>query len=75
MSRATFFVQECPTCGRSLEVRVDLLGKLVKCRHCSGRFVASDPANTSATLVSDSAILERADELLATVESMPSRPR
>jgi len=75
VSRATFFVQECPTCGRSLEVRVDLLGKLVKCRHCSGRFVASDPANTSATLVSDSAILGRADELLATVESMPSRPR
>jgi len=75
VSRATFFVQECPTCGRSLEVRVDLLGKLVKCRHCSGRFVASSPANTSATLVSDSAILERADELLATVESMPSRPR
>ena len=29
MSKATYFVQECPTCGRDLEIRVEYLGKRV----------------------------------------------
>ena len=27
MPGGTYFVQECPTCGRSLQVRVEYLGK------------------------------------------------
>ena len=40
MSRSTYFVQECPTCGRNLQVRVQYLGKQVVCQHCSARFEA-----------------------------------
>ncbi len=45
MSRNTYFVQECPTCGRNLQVRVQYLGKQVVCQHCSARFEACDPSS------------------------------
>ena len=35
-----FFVQECPTCGRSLEIGVAHLGRDVYCRHCHAKFTA-----------------------------------
>jgi len=77
MSHATYFTQECPTCGRRLQVRIAYLGKQVVCQHCSGRFDACDPDGVSATAIpagSPSGILERADELLATVDRK-KRPR
>ena len=72
MSGATFFIRECPTCGRRLQVRVEYLGKLVKCQHCHGQFEAIDDASISAQ---ESAILSRVDELLASPNVMPHRPR
>ena len=65
MSKSTYFVQECPTCGRSLQVRVEYLGRQVVCQHCHGRFEATDPTN-SARPMSDSSsdLLRRADQLL-----------
>jgi hypothetical protein len=74
MSRSTYFVQECPTCGRSLQVCVEYLGRQVVCQHCHGRFEASDPTNT-APRASQSGIdlLRRADELLG-ANDLP-RPR
>jgi hypothetical protein len=77
MIRSTYFVQECPTCGRSLRVRVEYLGKLVVCQHCRARFEACDPAS-GETVSSDSsvALLRRAEELLETVERQRSeRPQ
>lgn len=67
MSKVTFFLQECPTCGRGLEVRVEYLGKKVACQHCGGRFVAKDPSTTESEEVVDSysTLLRRVDELLA----------
>ena len=62
MSRSTYFVQECPTCGRSLQVRIEYLGRQVVCQHCHGRFEACDPAN--AIKGSSGDLLRRADELL-----------
>jgi hypothetical protein len=63
MSTATYFVQACPTCGRTLEIRVEYLGKRVVCQHCQGRFVASNSRH--AYDLSDSGILmRRAEELL-----------
>ncbi len=41
MSRATFFDLDCPTCGRPLQIRLNLLGKLVNCRHCRAKFTAT----------------------------------
>ena len=69
MSKATYFVQECPTCGRDLEIRVEYLGKRVACQHCRGQFVASDPSGAPATTESPSVLLlRRAEELLQLAE-------
>jgi len=67
MAHRVNFVQECPTCGRTLEIPVEYLGREVACQHCRGRFVATD--STNSPLLSDSGILmQRADELIAQAE-------
>ena len=76
MSNSTYFVQECPTCGRRLNVRVEYLGKSVVCQHCLGRFVAFDadsgPAPTSESGVS---LLQRAEQLLESAARCADRAR
>ena len=68
MPGATYFVQECPTCGRCLQIRVEYLGKRVACQHCQGKFLAADPANRRGGIVDPgNALLRRANELLDTV--------
>jgi hypothetical protein len=66
-----FFVQECPTCGRSLEIGVAHLGRDVYCRHCHAKFMA----RPSDTPVRDAAevdsLLRRAERL---IEEVPLRP-
>lgn len=69
MPRSTFFVQECPTCGRNLQVRVEHLGKRVVCQHCQARFEASDSAIGGGPSHSGLALLRRAEELLQRVDS------
>ena len=65
MSSAMYFVQECPICGRALQVRMQHLGKTLKCRHCNGDFEACDPDSTSYPPKSSSlGVLERAEQLL-----------
>jgi|EndMetStandDraft_3_1072993.scaffolds.fasta_scaffold690298_1 hypothetical protein len=68
MSKPVYYVQECPTCGRRLQIRVVYLGKQVVCQHCLAEFSASDPAGKQF-VPSDSSrdMLLRAEELLATV--------
>ena len=74
MSGATYFVQECPTCSRRLQVRLEYLGKTVACQHCNGRFEAADPAMVKD--ISDSAeLLLRAEELLASADTTRVKPR
>ncbi len=63
MSTSTFFVQECPTCGRRLRIRVEYLGKRVVCQHCRGQLLACDPASNRYGS-SDSAVIQKAEELL-----------
>ena len=65
MPRSTYFVQECPTCGRNLQVRIEYLGKQVVCQHCAARFEACEPG-TAAYPPSNSSLslLQRAEELL-----------
>jgi len=65
MSNPTFFLQECPTCGRRLQVRVTYLGRDLACPHCCGRFVARDPSIPLPSLGNGKSLLEKADELLA----------
>jgi hypothetical protein len=65
MSSATFFTQECLTCGRRLHIRVEYLGKKVVCQHCRGQFIACDPnSNRYGTIPPADTLLKRADELL-----------
>ncbi|MDZ7616688.1 MAG: response regulator [Patescibacteria group bacterium] len=76
MSNSTYFVQECPTCGRRLQIRVEYLGKQVVCQHCQGRLIASDPSNTRVDDGQEgNALLRRADELLESVERWKCRAR
>jgi len=65
MAGVTYFVQECPTCGRRLQVRVVYLGKRVACLHCGAQFTACDPHSPEYP-PSDSGLnlLARADQLL-----------
>jgi hypothetical protein len=68
MSRSTYFVQECPTCGRSLQVRVEYLGRQVMCQHCHGSFEAYDPANSrEVPAKTPPSLLHRADQLLESI--------
>jgi DNA-directed RNA polymerase subunit RPC12/RpoP len=65
MPNSTYFIQECPTCGRRLQIRVEYLGKRVRCQHCRGQFEAIDPASTRCDPAEQgNALLRRADELL-----------
>ena len=67
MPRNTYFVQECPTCGRNLQVRVEYLGKQVVCQHCGARFEACEPGSNAYPRSSSSlSLLERAEQLLQT---------
>ncbi|MGO9115185.1 MAG: response regulator [Thermoguttaceae bacterium] len=68
MQNATYFVQECPTCGRRLQIRVEYLGKRVACQHCQGIFVAADSSSMRGEPVDQgSALMRRANELLDSV--------
>ena len=59
MASAIYFVQECPTCGRRLQIRVEYLAGVV-CQHCQGRFLAVDPASVRGDYVDHgSALLRR----------------
>lgn len=65
MSSSTYYAQECPTCGRKLQVRVKYLGKNVVCQHCNATFVAMDPASALEEPVEGSgSILARAEQLI-----------
>ena len=59
----TYFIQECPTCGRTLHVQVKYLGRELTCQHCRGKLLARDPEDTPEVNRSI-ALLRRADELL-----------
>jgi len=66
---ATFYYQECPTCGRALRIRINYLGKTVVCEHCQGSFTAQDPNATAAAPQAHApSPLERAEELLARLD-------
>jgi DNA-directed RNA polymerase subunit RPC12/RpoP len=66
MMHSTYFVQECPTCGRTLRIRVEYLGRQLTCQHCRGKLQAQDPdSREGAPPLSGMALLQRANELLS----------
>jgi hypothetical protein len=42
-----YFTQECPVCGRRMQVRIELLGKQIACGHCAAVTVARDNSDHS----------------------------
>jgi hypothetical protein len=65
MPSSIYFVQECPTCGRRLQIRVEHLGRQVVCQHCRGKFTARDPESDRYRGCSEAEdLLQRAEELL-----------
>ena len=65
MADNVYFVQECPTCGRNLQVRVKYLGKRVACQHSGAKFEACDPSSGEyPPMESSLSLLVRAEELL-----------
>lgn len=76
MSKASYFLQECATCGRNLRIRVEYLGKRVVCQHCKSPFRAADSVGLGESPVkTESVILKRADQLLAAADQGKNRPR
>ena len=76
MSKSTYFVQECPTCGRAVHIRVEYLGRQLICQHCGGHLTACDVEGASgAPSLTESALMRRADELLRAVARRTAYPR
>jgi hypothetical protein len=69
MPSSLFFRQNCPACGRGLQVRVHYLGKPVQCQHCQADFIACQPGDEGEASKSGLALIARADELLKAVEA------
>jgi len=75
MSRATFFLRECPTCGRRLQIRIRYLGRTVRCTHCNSSFTAYDPMLGAPPSDPQSDLMQRADQLLSQQESLRTHPK
>lgn len=69
MPSGAYFIRSCPTCGRSLEIRVEYFGKRVSCRHCSAEFDTVDgPVDLPRASDSSLSLLARAEELIESVK-------
>lgn len=67
MHGATYFARSCPTCGRMLDIRIELMGKQVACQHCGAHF--------RATAISDHRDKERhVEQLLARADAFLTQP-
>ncbi|NLX54276.1 MAG: hypothetical protein GXY58_04100 [Planctomycetaceae bacterium] len=75
MSRATFFMRGCPTCGRRLQIRVEHLGRMVRCKHCEAQFVAHDPSTSKEPANQPLSLLDRANQLLESFDELRDHPK
>jgi hypothetical protein len=66
-----YFVQECPVCGRPLEILVEYLGRRLTCDHCGGGFLAVDPAGHGMQSARGVRLLDRAEALLEASRQLP----
>ncbi len=62
MSSSVRFAKVCPTCGRTLQIPVELLGRDVCCHGCGANFKAS--ASDEAGLRNVEDIDQRVDRLI-----------
>jgi hypothetical protein len=57
MAARAVFYQECPVCGRSLRIAVQLFGRKVECVHCGGEFVAIESAGNQRESAAPASLL------------------
>lgn len=69
MASGMVFVRPCPTCGRNLEIRVELLGRDVQCRHCSAEFVATQRCETPWIDAAVDRVLAKAEQYIASIDA------
>lgn len=74
MASGTFFARSCPTCGRTLEIRVELLGREVECVHCHANFQADSEQTKQVDDQRIEQILARAQEYIDSVNPVDSTP-
>lgn len=72
MAAGTFFVRSCPTCGRALEVRVELLGRQVECVHCGATFTASEESQSARDDLRIEQVLARAQQYIDSIQPLNS---
>lgn len=65
MVASMYFNQDCPVCGRGLQIAIELLGQPVACRHCGGTFVASHQSRQHDSTADNAGLVQRANRLLA----------
>jgi hypothetical protein len=64
MAQSAFFVQECPVCGRPLQIRVEYLGRRLNCDHCGGAFIAAETPEGAPQQTAAPDLIDRAEDLL-----------
>jgi uncharacterized Zn finger protein len=69
VANGTYFLSECPTCARKLEIRVELLGKRVSCQSCGAIHVASNIVERSVNDQRIEQVLARAKAYIASVDT------
>lgn len=62
------FSNECPTCGRRVEIRASLLGCTVACQHCGAEFTANPNEDLINRSDSGDDLLERVERALQRAE-------
>lgn len=68
MATGTYFIRSCPTCGRTLEIRVELLNRKVECSHCHATFAATETEERSISDLRIEQALARTQQFLASAQ-------
>lgn len=63
------FTRSCPTCGRRIQIRGSLLGKVVACQHCNAEFVAMATDQLSGCVDDAQRLMDRVDSALSRSQS------
>ena len=70
------FTRSCPTCGRRIQIRGSLLGRVVACQHCNAEFVAMASDDSGGCHDDAQRLLDRVDSVLSQTEpgTVANRP-
>ncbi len=70
MASGTYFFRSCPTCGRHLNIRIELLGKDVECGQCRAVFTATQETEEARDDQRIELLLARAQRYIDSVQAI-----